>query len=366
MKTSFSFFLMLIFLFPFFANAQEADTILISKENIYFDFAKDEIKISEYPKLENSSTTLSGLQAGFVELSAHTDSIGTNGNNYSLSERRANSVIQYLSNKGKINVPFKMRFDGENIPVAENNSDKGRSLNRRVELAIYKIKKKEIVQKQEKPKPKSKINKGSLEILVFDQETKKNIQNAEIHYEWQKTKQEKTTNETGEVRLDFNGVKRGQKINFSFYAKGYLHNSALINLIPNKTNSFKIGLQKAKVGTKLTLKNLYFYGNEARLLPNSVPELERLAYSLKMNPDAKVEIGGHINVPFTHPDDVPKWDRDLSFRRAEAVFNFLVENNIDKNRLTYKGYSNTQMKYPQARSQEHQAANRRVEIKVVE
>ena len=58
---------------------------------------------------------------------------------------------------------------------------------------------------------------------------------------------------------------------------------------------------------------------------------------------------------------------DLSTQRAKAIHNFLVSNEIDKSRLSYKGFGSTQPIYPLPEKDETQrAANRRVEILIVE
>lgn len=84
-----------------------------------------------------------------------------------------------------------------------------------------------------------------------------------------------------------------------------------------------------------------------------------------MNPNAIVEIGGHINYPNTYPDDVPEWSVILSQRRAEVIYKYLLDSDINPKCLTHKGYSNTEMVNPKATQEIDMAPNRRVEIKVM-
>jgi flagellar motor protein MotB len=81
---------------------------------------------------------------------------------------------------------------------------------------------------------------------------------------------------------------------------------------------------------------------------------------LQRNPQMKIEIHGHLCC-------MPVDRTDLSTQRAKAIYNFLIQNEIDKSRLSYKGFGSTQPIYPlPEKSEEERAANRRVEILIVE
>ena len=69
-----------------------------------------------------------------VEVQGNTDNIGTAKYNMGLSLRRANAVMQYLVNKGVAQSRLNARGFGFSRPVATNDTDEGRALNRRVEL----------------------------------------------------------------------------------------------------------------------------------------------------------------------------------------------------------------------------------------
>jgi flagellar motor protein MotB len=81
-----------------------------------------------------------------------------------------------------------------------------------------------------------------------------------------------------------------------------------------------------------------------------------------MNPDAAVEIAGHVNYPNQPPVTKSSWEWDLSVRRARLVYTWLIDNGIDPNRLIYNGYGNHQMRFPNATREEQMSQNRRVEI----
>jgi outer membrane protein OmpA-like peptidoglycan-associated protein len=74
-----------------------------------------------------------------VEISGHTDNTGTPELNQSLSEQRAQSVVDYLVNKGIETRRLKAAGYGETKAVADNQSEEGRAMNRRTELKILAI-----------------------------------------------------------------------------------------------------------------------------------------------------------------------------------------------------------------------------------
>lgn len=74
-----------------------------------------------------------------IEISGHTDNTGTPEHNQELSEQRARSVVEYLVNKGIDSKRLDAAGYGETRPVANNESEEGRALNRRTELKIIKV-----------------------------------------------------------------------------------------------------------------------------------------------------------------------------------------------------------------------------------
>jgi len=78
--------------------------------------------------------TLRQCSSAVVEVSAHTDSIGTASYNQSLSERRARSVVDYLSGRGVNTSRLNTTAFGESSPIDSNATPEGRARNRRVEI----------------------------------------------------------------------------------------------------------------------------------------------------------------------------------------------------------------------------------------
>ena len=101
----------------------------------------------------------------------------------------------------------------------------------------------------------------------------------------------------------------------------------------------------------------------ARVVPQSQPVLYELLCAMQENPSLKIEIQGHICCQTEGDNDLTY----LSTQRAKIIYNYLVRKKIDRKRLSYKGYGNTQPIYPiPEKNEEERDANRRVEILIVE
>ncbi len=98
---------------------------------ILFDFNQSTIHISSYPQLNEASKQLIEKGDLYIRIDAHTDSKGSNEYNQKLSERRALSVKTYLKGKGANTAKISMHGHGKTEPAASNDTDEGRSKNRR-------------------------------------------------------------------------------------------------------------------------------------------------------------------------------------------------------------------------------------------
>ena len=124
-------------------------------------------------------------------------------------------------------------------------------------------------------------------------------------------------------------------------------------------------LQTIAAGKKAALKNINFYTSSAEVMTESKPSMQELLQFMKDNSKCTVEIGGHItsfsSIPYPEGSSL----HTLSLYRAKTVYEYLVENGIDANRMTYKGYSNFNMIYESPQTEEEHLSNRRVEIKII-
>jgi outer membrane protein OmpA-like peptidoglycan-associated protein len=71
-----------------------------------------------------------------IEVAGHTDSTGTAEYNRGLSQRRANSVADYLMTRGVARARLMTAAGGEDHPIASNATEQGRAANRRVEVTL--------------------------------------------------------------------------------------------------------------------------------------------------------------------------------------------------------------------------------------
>lgn len=102
-------------------------------------FAFDSAKLSPTAKenIAELAETLKEYEDTNILIEGHTDSVGAADYNKQLSEERADSVSDYLISLGVKNARINEVGYGENQPVATNDTERGRQLNRRVELAIF-------------------------------------------------------------------------------------------------------------------------------------------------------------------------------------------------------------------------------------
>ncbi len=106
--------------------------------NIFFDFDKAELKPESFPELNRLAKILKEYPDTKVEVSGHTCSIGTEAYNLDLSNRRAQSVVNYLISVGCDGANLISRGYGESKPIASNETEEERAQNRRVEFRFVK------------------------------------------------------------------------------------------------------------------------------------------------------------------------------------------------------------------------------------
>ena len=276
--------------------------------SIYFDSNKSDLKKSEMLKL--NTWILANKEVKIVGVHGFCDEDGSNGYNDTLAKNRINYVFEKVKDKIKFREDFKTRSFGE-----LHSLSKVKAQNRKVTLyyilakdlknenEILKIKKTEIIAV---PKiiPTNKLAIKYPEKLVFENP---------------------------------DGTKSEFKMDTVFMKK----------------------ITFAKSGEKLKIENLNFVINTFAVVNESRGKLYELLLVLEKNPNLKIEIQGHLCCQ--------KIDRvGLSTLRAKAIMNFLVNNKIEKSRISYKGFGSDQPIYPlPEKSEKEAAANRRVEIEII-
>jgi len=271
--------------------------------SVYFDSNKFDLTTKEKQSLNNWVSANKNNK--IVAIHGFTDEVGTTGFNDTLAQKRVDFIFQNVKNQIKIREDFKTRSFGESFNQSVNKAE-----NRKV--TIFYILEKDLPREDE--------------ILGIKKVIKEEQPKPEIVYP------EKLVFENP------NGTKSEFKLDRVFM----------------KT------MGEAKPGEKLKIENLNFIINTFAVVNESRGKMYELLLVLQKNPQLKIEIHGHLCC-------MPVDRTDLSTQRAKAIYNFLIQNEIDKSRLSYKGFGSTQPIYPlPEKDEKERAANRRVEILIIQ
>lgn len=116
---------------------RDGDNIILNMPgNVTFDVDQADIRPDFFEVLDSVALVLEEYEKTLVEVAGHTDSTGSAEYNQALSERRARAVANYLRGQGIQSQRFLIIGHGESLPIADNDTDEGRRLNRRVELTL--------------------------------------------------------------------------------------------------------------------------------------------------------------------------------------------------------------------------------------
>lgn len=110
--------------------------IVLKMENIFFDYAKAQLKEGSATDLQKLANIMKQQPNTLFEIAGHTDNIGSQAYNQKLSEERATAVKNYLVSQGIKKQYLKVVGYGKTNPIADNDTEEGRSQNRRVEVKI--------------------------------------------------------------------------------------------------------------------------------------------------------------------------------------------------------------------------------------
>lgn len=274
---------------------------------VFFESNKFELQKAEINKLNAWIDT--NKEVKIVAINGYTDEDGSIGFNDTLARKRVGFVFNEVSGKIKIREDFKTRSFGELHQHSLNKAE-----NRKV--TIYYILQKDLAREEEIlgiKKTEDPEASGPMPKPVANYPETITIDNP--------------NGTTSEFKLDVNFMKQ---------------------------------VNESKAGEKLKIENLNFQFNTFAIVNESRGKLFELLIVMQNNPALKIEIQGHICCNTSNKGK-------LSEERAKAIKNFLISQGIDKTRVTFKGFGSTQPIYPlPEKNEEERAANRRVEILIVE
>ena len=130
------------FLYKYFNKPKKARSVgNILKDafdNLSFQFNSYKINSDSLPFLDELASVLMAEPTWKLELSGHTDNVGSDVSNLALSKNRADEVRTYLVSKGVPVDKITTFAYGESKPIESNDTEDGRTKNRRVEMKIIK------------------------------------------------------------------------------------------------------------------------------------------------------------------------------------------------------------------------------------
>jgi outer membrane protein OmpA-like peptidoglycan-associated protein len=109
---------------------------VVQLQDITFETGKADLKPESNEELDRLVSLLEGNQTIKVEISAHTDDVGNDDSNLKLSEKRAKTVVDYLTTKGIKGDRMTTKGYGETQPLVANDTDENKAKNRRVQFKI--------------------------------------------------------------------------------------------------------------------------------------------------------------------------------------------------------------------------------------
>ncbi len=121
---------------PFNVNIKFEAAKIYTLDNVYFDFGKATLRPGSFAELEELVSYLKNKDNIKVEIAGHTDNVGKDADNLKLSQQRAEAIRNYVVKKGISPARIVAKGYGATDPVADNDTEEGRQLNRRTEVRI--------------------------------------------------------------------------------------------------------------------------------------------------------------------------------------------------------------------------------------
>ncbi|MBW6536563.1 MAG: OmpA family protein [Mariniphaga sp.] len=200
-----------------------------------------------------------------------------------------------------------------------------------------------------------------LELLVLDKKSSEPIANAKVNFSNNTTL---FTDNEGVIKME---LKKETDYTATSDVQGYMNESVSFTTgnLPFGTLKEVIQIEKVEVGQKFVMENIYYDFDKWEISPESEAELNKLVKVMKDNPSWKVELGSHTDSRGTHD-----YNETLSQKRSDSAINYIVSQGISKNRITAKGYGETQLvnecKDGVSCTEEQHQQNRRTEFTILE
>lgn len=136
--------------------------------------------------------------------------------------------------------------------------------------------------------------------------------------------------------------------------------STLTEFITNVNFDVDIQMDRIVLEKPIVLNNIYYDLDKADIRPDAAVVLDSLVQIMNDNPDIYIELGSHTDA---RAEDA--YNMDLSRRRAISAVEYIIQNGVNPERIVAKGYGETQLIIPNARTEDEHQKNRRTEFKVL-
>ncbi|MFY0689034.1 MAG: PD40 domain-containing protein [Cyclobacteriaceae bacterium] len=139
-----------------------------------------------------------------------------------------------------------------------------------------------------------------------------------------------------------------------------VNKETLTEFITNVEFETKIHLDRIIIEKPIVLNNIYYDLNKAEIRSDAALVLDSLVMIMDDNPDIYIELGSH-----TDSRDTEAYNMELSWRRARSAVSYIISKGVESNRITAKGYGESQLLIKEAQNEEEHQVNRRTEFKVL-
>ncbi len=110
---------------------------------------------------------------------------------------------------------------------------------------------------------------------------------------------------------------------------------------------------------EFAIDNIYYDYDKWDIRPDAAIELFKVVEFMRLNPDVSIELGSH-----TDARGSATYNRNLAQKRAQSAVNFIVSKNIDKDRITAKGYGEDKLVIKDAKTEDDHQHNRRTTVRI--
>jgi len=158
-------------------------------------------------------------------------------------------------------------------------------------------------------------------------------------------------------------IKTYRQLSISCVEPGYMYYSEKFWPEEKKIHKQKVLLKPLAIGLKTDVRDVVFKGDDTDIYEKSEEALLELIRWMDLNPSVRVAIIGHVNGPDNAKSK--KFYQTASLKRAEAVVKWMIAKGVDQSQIEAKGAGNSEMLFPDPKTDWENDANRRIQVEVI-